>query len=190
MAASTILVLIGLRLSGKSTLGPIAARQLGLEFMDLDDAVLQHLGATNVTHAFHDMGEAAWRNAERVELARLLAQQQPCVLSLGGGTPTALGVADMLHAAKARGDIFIALLDPGECELATRLTNNRGDRPLLNTVSASGDAAADAAAEVRALCASRMPLYRALADVIVDTKESEPACATTLLAAFAGARAR
>ena len=190
MAASTILVLIGLRLSGKSTLGPIAARQLGLEFMDLDDAVLQHLGATNVTHAFHDMGEAAWRNAERVELARLLARQQECVLSLGGGTPTAPGVADMLHAAKARGDIFIALLDPGECELATRLTNNRGDRPLLNTDSASGDAAADAAAEVRALCASRMPLYRALADVIVDTKESEPACVTTLLAAFAGARAQ
>ena len=190
MSTSPILVLIGLRLSGKSTLGSIVAAHLQCEFVDLDNAVLQKLGATNVRQTFHDMGEAAWRDAERVELTRLLAAKLCGVLSLGGGAPTAPGVADILQAAKARGDIFIALLDPGECELATRLTNNRGDRPLLNAANASGDAAADATAEVRALCASRMPLYRTLANVIVDTKESEHACAKTLLAAFASARAR
>ena len=180
--------MIGLRLSGKSTLGPVVAAHLQRDFVDLDHAVLQKLGSTNVTQTFRDIGELAWRNAERDELTRLLAEKKDCVIALGGGTPTAPGVADILQAAKARNEICIALLDPGESELAVRLKNNRGDRPLLNAAAASGDAGADATAEVGALFASRMPLYRTLADVIVDTKESEHACAKKLLAAFADAR--
>ena len=184
MSAKTILVLIGLRLSGKSTLGPIAARQLGLEFVDLDDAVLKHLGATNVTDAFRLLGEHAWRAGESAELARLLGAKKSCVLSLGGGTPMALGAEQLLRQAQARGEIFIALLDPGESELAMRLANNRGDRPPLPGCVSTGDARADAAAEVRALFESRMPLYRALANVIVDTKQSQIACVEKLVSAF------
>ena len=184
MSASTILVLIGLRLSGKSTLGPIAARQLGLKFVDLDDAVLKHLGATNVTDAFGLLGESAWRAAERAELARLLQVKKSCVLSLGGGTPMASGAEQILREAKGRGEIFIALLDPGESELAMRLANNRGDRPPLPGSVSTGDARADAVAEVRALFESRMPLYRALANVIVDTKQSQNACVEKLVSAF------
>ena len=45
-------------------------------------------------------------------------------------------------------------------------------------------ARADAAAEVRALFESRMPLYRALANVIVDTKQSQIACVEKLVSAF------
>ena len=190
MSASTILVLIGLRLSGKSTLGSIVAAHLQRDFVDLDHKVLQKLGATSVTKTFHDIGEAAWREAERVELTNLLAAKKECVISLGGGTPTAPGVADILQTAKARNEIFIALLDPGETELVNRLTKNRGDRPLLNAAKASGDGAADATAEVRALFESRMPLYRSLANVIVDTNESESVCAKTLLAAFDAVRAK
>jgi len=166
------------------------AAHLQQDFVDLDHKVLQKLGATSVSKTFHDIGEAAWREAERVELTSLLAATKSCVLSLGGGTPMAPGVADLLQTAKARNEIFIALLDPGETELVNRLRNNRGDRPLLNAAKASGDTAADAAAEVRSLFESRMPLYRSLANVIVDTNKSEPACATKLLAAFANARAK
>ena len=184
MSAKTILVLIGLRLSGKSTLGPIAARQLGLEFVDLDDAVLKHLGATNVTDAFGLLGEHAWRAGESAELARLLGAKKSCVLSLGGGTPMALGAEQILRQAQARGEIFIVLLDPGESELAMRLANNRGDRPPLPSSVLTGDARADAATEVRALFESRMPLYRALANVIIDTKQSQNACVEKLVSAF------
>ena len=184
MSAKTILVLIGLRLSGKSTLGPIAARQLGLEFVDLDDAVLKHLGATNVTDAFRLLGEHAWRAGESAELARLLGAKKSCVLSLGGGTPMALGAEQILRQAQARGEIFIALLDPGESELAMRLANNRGDRPPLPGSVSTGDARADAATEVRALFEIRMPLYRALANVIVDTKQSQIDCVEKLISAF------
>ena len=173
--------MIGLRLSGKSTLGSIVAAHLQRDFVDLDHKVFQKLGATSVTKTFHDIGEAAWREAERVELTNLLVAKKVCVLSLGGGTPMAPGVADILQTAKARNEIFIALLDPGETELANRLTNNRGDRPLLNAAKASGDTAADASAEVRALFENRMPLYRSLANVIVDTNKSESACAKTFL---------
>ena len=177
-------MLIGLRLSGKSTLGPIAARQLGLEFVDLDDAVLNHLGATNVTDAFRLLGEHAWRAGESTELARLLGAKKSCVLSLGGGTPMALGAEQILRQAQARGEIFIVLLDPGESELAMRLANNRGDRPPLPSSVVTGDARADAATEVRALFESRMPLYRALANMIIDTKQSQNACVEKLVSAF------
>ncbi len=166
------------------------AATLQLDFVDLDQAVLHTLGATSVTHIFDKLGENAWRQAERVELDRLLGEKGRRVIALGGGTPMAPGVADVLQAAKVRGEIYVVLLDPGERELALRLKSNRGDRPLLNTAAASGDAQANATAEVRALYESRMPLYRKLANVRVDTTQSEAACCQQVITAFTDAHAR
>ncbi len=180
------MALIGLRLSGKSTLGRAVARQLDRPFVDLDDAVLRRLGATSVTEAFHAHGEAAWRAAESAELARIFSSSPEIVLALGGGAPAAPGAADLLRDAQSREALVIVLLDPGEEALVRRLAASRGDRPPLHAGASTGDTRADAAREVRELLASRMPLYRSLADETVDTRDCEAACARRVTSAFLG----
>ncbi|MCE9618749.1 MAG: hypothetical protein K8R92_02440 [Planctomycetes bacterium] len=162
----------------------MVAARLKCDFVDLDEVVLKRLGTRTVFETFHSIGEPAWRAAECAELARLLSQDNTCVLSLGGGTPMAPGAAELLLQSKSQGTLKIALLEPGDSELARRLANNRGDRPLLPAIPSTGDANADAIAEVRTLNKIRMPLYRSLADVIVDTSSSEPACVEQIISSF------
>ena len=162
----------------------MVAQKLRCDFVDLDDAVLKRLGTKNVTDTFRDIGEAAWRSTECAELKHLLSYNANCVLSLGGGTPTAPGATEILLREQAQKKLVIALLDPGEMELAKRLAKNRGDRPPLPGTPSTGDSQADAVAEVRLLMQVRMPLYRSLADTIVDTSASEQVCAELIIAAF------
>ena len=76
--------LCGLMGSGKSTLGKMAARELGFKFMDLDQEVDRRLG-----YSFHDLVEAeGWLPFREMEyrICRDAARQSGLLLSLGGGT--------------------------------------------------------------------------------------------------------
>lgn len=168
--ASPLLLLIGLRCSGKTTLGQLAARALRVPFQDLDPLVLKRLGRTTVTEAFEQDGEDGWRRAEALALQDALADGAG-VLALGGGAPTAPGAAAMIRAARATDRLRVALLHPGERELQHRLAAGRGDRPRLD----SSDAA-----EVARLASERLPLYRSLADAVLDTRLATEACVQRL----------
>jgi len=168
--ASPLLLLIGLRCSGKTTLGEAAARAMGSSFQDLDPLALGRLGRPTVTEAFALDGEAAWRRAESEALTDALREASG-VLSLGGGAPTAPGAAAAIRAAQSEGRARVALLHPGEAELVRRLTAARGDRPKL---------AADDASEVLHMAAERLPLYRSLADAVIDTRLGPALCVERL----------
>ena len=171
MASPPLLLLAGLRCSGKTTLGAAVAARLGVAFQDLDTLVLARLEARSVTEAWQVHGEAGWRQAEAEALAAHITSGTSGVLSLGGGTPTAPGAAACIRSAQAMGHATLALLDPGEDELARRLHAGRGDRPKLG---------ADAAEEVARLRAGRLPLYRSMADALIDTRLPESDCVTRL----------
>lgn len=100
------LVLIGLRGSGKSTIGRAAGAALGWAFVDLDDLTPGVLGAASAGEALKTHGEAAFRDAEATALAGVLAAAEKnagrVVIALGGGTPTAPGVPELLRGAGAR----------------------------------------------------------------------------------------
>src|SRR5262245_38355040 len=92
--ASAMLILMGLRGSGKTTVGKLVARRLGDEgqFVDLDDLVAEAGAAlvgrkTTAGEVLRTQGEPAFRALEYATL-RLAAAHRPAVLSLGGGTPT------------------------------------------------------------------------------------------------------
>ena len=152
-----VVVLIGLRCSGKSTYGPRLARALTTQtgqswnFADLDTRVARSLDA---------QGEAAFRAAEALQLGAALRESN-LVLATGGGTPTAPGAADALRDARARGACVVVYLHgpPGELQQRMRSAKSLRDRPALR-----GN---DPIAEVPALYAARDPLYRTLADEIV-----------------------
>src|SRR5690349_2822005 len=102
MSAFMIVLLIGLRGSGKTTIGRTLAERLSLSFADLDDLTVKALGATTVSEAWRTHGEAAFRRAEATALKiRITTDSQ--VLALGGGTPTAPGAGDVIRAAQKQG---------------------------------------------------------------------------------------
>ncbi|MCH7962234.1 MAG: hypothetical protein IIC49_07845, partial [Planctomycetes bacterium] len=102
MAERTVL-LMGLRGSGKSTIGREFAAASGRTFIDLDELTLVRLGTESVAEAWARFGESAFRAAEREELDRVLRSRPSgrTIVALGGGTPTAPG-AEYFRSGKDR----------------------------------------------------------------------------------------
>src|ERR1043165_9252875 len=78
---------MGLRGSGKTTLGEKLAARYRLRFVDLDRRTPGLLGLRDVAEAWAKYGEAAFREAELRALRQVIAED-PEILALGGGTPT------------------------------------------------------------------------------------------------------
>lgn len=149
-------VLMGLRASGKSTVGPLLARALGARFIDLDDRTRAILGAPSIRSAFESAGEPSFREAETRVLAEAL-REPAGVIALGGGTPTAPGAEELLRATRASGRTTIVFLDPPNETLAARLTASAGDRPSL-----TGRGVVE---EIELVARERRERYAALADL-------------------------
>ena len=144
---STI-VFIGLRCSGKSTLGHWLAGELGIPFLDTDDFVLERLGFGCVQDAWDSVGEEGWRGAETKVIPPLLKQE--AIISCGGGAP----MIPLLTKALSSMPIVLNLVASEE-ETACRVQAGR-DRPTLSTSDA----------EIRM---ERLPLYSMLATCEIDT---------------------
>lgn len=115
-------VLIGLPGSGKSTVGSLAARQLGAEFVDIDAAIVRREGRP-VTLIFAEQGESAFRDMERREVEAALTRE-PAVIAPGGGWASQPGVL-----ARAR-DAALVIYLRTEPETATARAGP-GNRPTL-----------------------------------------------------------
>ena len=77
--------LIGYMGCGKTTLGVVLARQMGLRFIDLDDYIEQRQGAT-INEIFATSGEARFRELE-TEALNDIADMADVIIACGGGTP-------------------------------------------------------------------------------------------------------
>ncbi len=115
--------LIGMMGSGKSTVGPRLAEQLGLTYVDLDREIATKLGRS-ITMVFEQQGEATFRLEEARCLA-YFAQHGGQVIDCGGGI-----VMDVENRAllKANDTIF---LKASIGTLVTRI-ENISHRPMLS----------------------------------------------------------
>ncbi len=77
------IVLVGLPGSGKTTVGRLAAAELGAPFVDLDE-VIEAGSGQRIAQLFAGPGEAAFRDLEREAMERALAGR-PSVIAAGGG---------------------------------------------------------------------------------------------------------
>ncbi len=176
LAQDANLILMGLRGSGKSTLGRAVAAKLGLPFtfIDLDDLTLRSLGCSTASEAFRTAGESTFRAAEAAALAGVLNGRNR-VIALGGGTPTAPGAADLLREARASERAWIVYLHAPPDVLRSRIAGaDQSNRPAL--------LARDAASEVGQVYAARDPLYRALASATVESASLSEAAAAEAIA--------
>ena len=85
------LALSGFMGTGKSTVGPRLAAQLGVEFVDTDTEIERVAGKT-IPDLWRDEGEAAFRAREAALVERLLASDRRRVIAFGGGTVTHRGI--------------------------------------------------------------------------------------------------
>lgn len=154
MTGDRHILLAGLRGSGKSTLGRMLAERLGLPHVDLDDRTAVLLGKNTCAEALNELGEPAFREGEREALAEVLSQPA-CVVSLGGGTPTAPGAPEIIERANAR--VIYLRLSPET--LASRLrASDLESRPSL-----TGKGVIE---EIDALFSQRDPLYQQLGQTL------------------------
>ncbi len=117
-------LLWGMTGSGKSTVGARLATRLSRDFHDLDRLVEAAEDAT-VSEIFARHGEAYFRRIERRILRSVLAQPNPMVIALGGGT-----LLDEDTRKNAVDQAIVFNLTARVETLADRL-EKADDRPLL-----------------------------------------------------------
>lgn len=158
------LVLMGLRASGKTSAGLLAADRLGVRFEDLDDLAVHDvdgLSFSSVCEVFESVGEARFRLAEAAALERALSSGVGGVLALGGGTAAFAASRRVLTGAMEAGVVLGPVyLHASPAVLADRLRRDAGDRPSL-----TGEHPAD---EIAGLYEQRDAMYRALASDVVE----------------------
>ena len=151
------IVLCGFMGSGKSTIGNLLSKKMGMAFIDLD-AYIEKKENKSVSQIFADSGEEYFRQLER-DAVKELAYKKSVILATGGGTLTFQENVDVLRNA----DNKIILLDLPVEVVEQRL---QGDtkRPLLNRP--------DKEKVMRELYEKRLPLYRSAADIVVNAANS------------------
>jgi len=145
--------LVGLMGVGKTTVGRQLARALRLPFEDSDREIEARTGVS-IPVIFDREGEVGFRLREKAVIDELTARKG-LVLATGGGV-----VLDAENRAylKARGCV-IYLRAP--VEVLVIRTAHEYNRPLLKGI--------DPHVRLRQLLEVREPLYREVADVVLDT---------------------
>ncbi|WP_179957010.1 shikimate kinase [Amycolatopsis anabasis] len=151
-------VIVGPPGSGKSTVGRLLAERLGVTFRDTDDDIVARAGKS-ISDIFTTDGEPAFRALEEETIATALAEHDG-VLALGGGAVLARGTRERLAGHP------VVFLNVGMSEGVRRVGLSTA-RPLLSGVNPR--------ATYKELLDARLPVYREVAAVEVDTDTRTPA---------------
>jgi len=145
--------LVGLMGAGKTTIGRILARKLGLKFIDSDHEIETRTGAS-IPWIFEIEGEQSFRRRE-ADMIRELTGQDGIVLATGGG---AILNEQNRQFLQERGTVIY--LRASINSILARTAHDK-NRPLLQT--------ADPRRKLEELLQVRDPLYLQIADLVIDT---------------------
>lgn len=145
--------LIGPMGAGKSAVGRYLARTLHLSFVDSDDEIESRTGV-DIPFIFEKEGEAGFRKREAVVIDDL-SKMDGVVLATGGGA-----VVDADSRSRLGGRGFVVYLYTTVDQQVLRTQKGR-ERPLLEKT--------DPRVTLQELLDSRDPMYREIADIVVET---------------------
>lgn len=154
MSDPSRIFLVGPMGAGKTTTGRRLAAALGLDFAD-SDAEIERRTGVDIPFIFEKEGEAGFRRREHAVLAEL-ARRQRIVVATGGG---AVLLPENRALMRAAGHVVYLRASIAQQLARTRRTAHR---PLLQQ--------GDREQTLRRLFAERDPLYREVADIIVETE--------------------
>jgi shikimate kinase len=153
MGTPNNIFLVGPMGAGKSAVGRQLARTLHLDFVDSDDEIEARTGV-DIAFIFEKEGEEGFRKREVAAIDQL-SKRDGIVLATGGGAILSAASRSNLGA---RG--FVVYLQTSVDQQVSRTSRGR-ERPLLEN--------SDPRKTLQALLDIRDPLYREIADLIVDT---------------------
>jgi len=142
-------VLVGMPGSGKSTVGRALAEQMGREFVDMDEVIVE-LAGKSIPDIFREDGEEAFRRIE-TEAARKCGKEKSLVIASGGGAVTR---EETMQALSQNGEILFI------------------ERPLEMLETAGRPLSAGGMEALKAMHEKRLPLYRQYAARVIDNSSS------------------
>ncbi|WP_082865394.1 MULTISPECIES: shikimate kinase AroK [unclassified Oleiphilus] len=152
--AKPLIVFVGPMGAGKTTIGKILAKELNFDFYDSDKEIERRTGA-NIPWIFDVEGEAGFRDRESQAIKDLSALKN-VVLATGGGAMMRPENRECVNNTA-----FVVYLNTS-VEQQYKRTHKDKNRPLLQ-----GDK--DARQVLSDLYATRDPIYREVADYVIDT---------------------
>lgn len=148
--------LIGMMGSGKTTIGRKLARDSGLDFVDLDREIERRNGVA-VTTIFEIEGESGFR-ARETQLLAEISKDESRIVATGGGI-----VLSPMNRARLAATGPVVYLHANPTLLYSRTRSDR-NRPLIQV--------ADPLRRITELVERRDPLYREVADVIIEAGDN------------------
>ncbi len=150
--------LVGPMGAGKSTIGRLLSAELGLEFFDTDKVIEERCGA-NIPWIFDVEGEVGFRDREQ-QVVDELTQCSDIVLATGGGV--VMRPENRRHLS-SRGTVVYLRTTVAQQLVRTSKDKNR---PLLQ--------AENPEQILRDLFSKRDPLYKEVADLVIETDKRNP----------------
>ncbi len=145
------IILIGFMGSGKSSVGKELARLLKLNFIDMDDLVVEESKRKSIPEIFEKDGETHFRELE-IKVAKKLSDKKDIILATGGGVVLNRIILDYL-----RKDGVVIFLETS-FEQAKKRLQKFTDRPLFKNL-----------ANAKKIFNQRQILYKTYADKMIKT---------------------
>ena len=160
------IILIGMPGSGKSTLGVVVAKYLGLDFVDCDIVIQRERGET-LASLIDRLGVDGFLDVEGDALSRL-SPAHPSVIATGGSAVLRPGAMEHLRSL---GTVVYLRVPPDEIARRVSEPHSRG------VAMKDGETLADVFTE-------RSPLYEKYADLTLDEGGDTPSALAARLAAL------
>jgi len=161
------IALVGVRGAGKSTIGKLLARRLGIPFVEFD-AMLEREAGISLVEMFAIHGESYYRQLQHDVMQQFLATSPRVVLATGGSL-----VTDRETWAMVRRQCRTVWLKARAKDHWDRVAAQGDIRPMRNNPSAMD--------ELKAMLKSRVPLY-SQAEMTIDTSRHSPEQSVSLIA--------
>lgn len=144
----TRIILIGYMGAGKTTIGKVLAREVELEFYDLDNYIEDRFHQ-KIPDIFAEKGEEGFREIER-KMLHEVAEFENIIISCGGGTPCFF---DNMEYMNSRGETVFLNASPEV--LKEHLKMGKTVRPLIQ-----GKTEEELVAYIEESLQKRLPFYR------------------------------
>ncbi|WP_282809461.1 shikimate kinase [Thauera humireducens] len=154
----TCLILIGMMGAGKTTVGKELARRRNVRFADCDHEIVARTGVS-VPTIFEIEGETGFRRREMLMMDEL-TREPDIVIATGGGVVTTPENRDLM---RERGVVIYLNVPP---QVLFERTRHDRNRPLLQVENPRQ--------RIKELYLARDPLYREVADLIVEGGRGNP----------------
>jgi shikimate kinase len=153
------IVLIGMRGSGKTTVGRILALKLGREFIEMDELIARKAGLS-IPEIVKKYGWTKFRELEE-EITSEVARRDNIINASGGGVVTREN-----NVVKLKKNGVLVWLQADVDTLVSRIGDDTNRPPLVNGKSRRED--------MELTFKERKPLYQKAADFVVNTENKAP----------------